>query len=798
MQVLIQPASTLLLLFFLLISTVVQSQNMYTVTGHVTDRNGSPLMGNALALSLGDSSLLQVVSFLEGNFELKDIHHAEIIIKLTSIQFADTVFSVRFKDNTHINLGTIKVKDHLQLNEIEITGELPLFTTKGDGVVQVNVANTVLASSSSLTEILTRAPGVTSDDNGLSVFGKGQAILYLNGKRITAERLNAVSAAQVKNIEIITNPPASFDAEGQAVINIVTHAPTEDGYRVTLNQQFSWSNFADGLIAHTLLNGSFKKGRLDVVGNVDRKLGKERELLNTTRTRNMADDYLNSILRWDAHRDFTNVSNYSLGASYSLSNHSYLSLEYNGFNEHVDEIWQSQNHITTSSDDGIYTSNTNRYGLIKNNAVTLNFQTSLDTLGSSLFVGGQFSKYNSGQDDAIAEYNTVDGEATHRPLQSLQNGTITIFSPQADLVKILKNGSKLGIGVKLSRANVNSQLMFYNKESDTPVVDTERSNKFSYEENIPAVYAQYERTVNATTFSIGLRSEWTSYTLRSTIGEQGKYQSQYINLFPQAQISFPLSSQLKLRANYTSRIRRPRYQALSPTLIYQDAFTSTEGNPNLVSEKVHAFELSTTWRLLDIKTGYSYGIDRMDGAALRGNDNKSYVLTRINIKAAHTYFTSVAASFNTRWLTSNNTVSVTYERLVDDEHDFVTRASKPQIYLYTNNKIRVGNIFSIQLLAWYLGEKYYSLYYDEDRWLLTLRVEKEFLNKTLKCSLTANDIYHTTYPAGNYFVGGTNIIYARKFNTSYLRLMVTYSFGQLKKTSYKNRSTGETENSRVR
>ncbi|MBT1706491.1 outer membrane beta-barrel family protein [Chryseosolibacter indicus] len=797
MQVFTQPANALLLFFFLLTVTAARSQNSYTVTGNVTSRDGTALMGNAIALSPRDSSVLQGVSFLEGNFELKDLPY-EVIIKLTSIQFADTVFSIQFAASKRIDLGKLKVKDHLQLNEIEITGELPLFATRADGVVQVNVANTVLANSSSLTEILTRAPGVTSDENGLSVFGKGQAILYLNGKRITAERLNAISAAQVKNIEIISNPPASFDAEGQAVINIVTHTPTEDGYRVTLNQQFSWSNFADGLVTHTLLNGSFKKGRLDVIGNVDRKLGKERELLNTTRTRNIADDYLNSKLRWDAHRDFTNVSNYSLGASYSLSNHSYLSLEYNGFSEHVDEIWQSENYITTSSDDGIYTSNTNRDGLIKNNAVTLNSQTSLDSLGSSLFVGGQFSRYNSGQDDAIAEYNTVDDEATRRPLQSLQDGTITIYSPQADLVKVLKNGAKLGIGAKLSHANVSSQLMFYNKESDTPVVDSERSNKFSYEENIPAVYAQYEYTANATTFGIGLRSEWTSYTLRTSIGELDKYQSQYIHLFPQAQVSFSVSPQLKLRANYTSRIKRPRYQALSPTLIYQDAFTSTEGNPNLVPEKVHAFELSTTWRLLDIKTGYSYGTDRMEGAALRGKDNKSYVLTRINIKAAHSYFTSVSASFNTQWLTSNNSASVTYERLVDDKHDFVSRTSKPQIYVYTNNKIRVRNLFSIQLLVWYLGEKYYSLYYDEDRWLLTLGIEKEFLNKALRCSLTANDIYHTTYPAGNYFVGGTNIVYERKYNTSYLRLMVTYSFGHLKSTAYKNRSTGETENSRVR
>lgn len=790
------------LIFFLLtlVSAHAYTQDRHTLTGRVTSPTGELQMGNALALSVRDSSLLQGVSFLEGNFILADLPQHEVLLKLTSIQFGDTILYVSLAGRPRVELGTLVVHDNPELlGEVEITGDVPLFTTRADGVLQVNVANTVLATSSSVQEILTRSPNVISDDNGLSVFGRGQAILYLNGKRITQERLGSVSAAQVKSIEIITNPPASYDAEGQAVINIITKADLPDGYRATINQQVTWSHYAGGATT-TQINATAKRGRIDVAGNIDLRRGNDREVLNTTRTRAADTDYLNSQLRWDRQRDYKDVSNYSLGMSYALRGGSYASVEYNGFYEHIDDNLNSRNFITTRTEDSRYSSRTARINLTRNNAITINSKTMLDTLGSYLFMGGQYSAYSWYRDDDIRENNLINNEEAIRVLGSRQNNPIKILSPQVDFVHVYPRGGRLALGAKLSRARVAADLSFYEiGEGGEQTPDAQRTNDFSYDETISAGYTQYDGIINKSiTYGLGLRTEWTHYTLYTSIRERGSFRDTYVNLFPQAQIAITASPDLKLRAAYTSRIIRPSYQSLSPALIYQDAFTSSAGNPDLKPEKVHAWEVGAAWRMFDLKAGYSYNITPMSGAAIRGDDDKSYVLKAINLRRGHNYFATASATFSRPWFTSTNSVSVNYSKRIDRDNGFTMVAVRPQVYVYTNNKINVGKLFSLQLLGWYLGQRSQGLYVDYDRWLVTLGAEKEFLNKALKVSFTANDIYHTSYPDGHYDVGQTHIIYARTFNTDYYRFIVTYTIGQLKKSSYQSQSTGTTENSRVR
>jgi len=792
------------LLFLMLVGFpfVGHAQGLHRISGKVIiSGDGEPLMGDVVALSVKDSSFLKGESFLEGDFEISALDAKEVLIKLTSLQFKDTLFHVVFTEKESVDLGNIVVNGRLQmLEEVKIVGSVPLFNARPDGVMEVNVANTVLATSNSVIEILTRSPNVTSDDDGISVLGKGQAILYLNGKRITQERLSSISASQVKRMEIIANPSAIYDAEGRAVINIITKDDLPDGYKVTAQQQLTWSDFA-GAMTSTILNLNYKKRKINIAGNYDLKLGNDRERLNTTRMRPAENDYLNSQVLWDRQRDYTSVSNYSLGVSYDLNRGGYASLEYNGSYENIDDQTQNRNHIVTTTEDGLYNSRPIRAGLIRNNSFTMNVNTIFDSLGSSFFAGGQFSQYRSALHDDITENNVVNDQEVSLLLKSNQDSEIVIFNPQADFAKVYTVGRKLGIGVKLSYAKALSDLRFYRSVGENDYeADLQRSNNFEYKETVPAAYIQYDGTFNNTmvTYGLGIRSEWTQYTLHTTAQNQGTFQASYINVFPNAQVNVALSQQLKLRASYTSRITRPPYQALSPSLIYQDAFTSIEGNPNLRPEKTHSLELGATFNMFDLKAGYNHTIDPLSGAALRGKDEKSYVLKNLNFSKGHSYFTSLSASVSTRWLTSTNTVSVSYNKLIDNQYGYEQVGERPQVYAYTSNKINVGKAFTIHVLAWYLGEKYYSLRYDESRSSVTVGVEKEFFHKFLKCSITANDIFHKTNAAGSYTVGQTFVTYNRVYNTNYYRLALTCTFGQLKKTLYKSKSTGEAENGRAR
>jgi Outer membrane protein beta-barrel family len=785
-------------LFLLGIAGAFAVHAQHTVRGRVVNGIGEPLMGNAVVLSVADSGFLTGTTFLEGDFELKGKMADEVLVKLTSIEFSDTVIRVVFAGREIADLGSVQVNNKIQaLAEVEITASREMFEARADGIMQVNVANTVLATSNSVNEILSRSPGIVTTDEGIEVFGKGTAILYLNGKRVPPERLASISSSQVKTIEIIANPSAYYDADGRAVINIITLDALPEGYKMNVQQQASWSEMA-GTTTSSMMNVNYRKGKFDLAGNYDLRLGNDSQFLYTTRVRPDQADYLSSTLRWDQQQKYKNYSAYSAGLSYDLGGKAYASAAYNGSLQDVRYVTSSTNRILTASEDGLYATNVKRGALVGNNALTLNLNLETDTLGSSFFIGVQLSQFTSSLRDNILENNRVNATEVSKDLRSNQHSEIVIASPQTDFIKVLKRGRTLSVGAKLSYARTTSGLRFYELATDEYALDEKRSNDFEYTETIPAAYVQLESAAGKVTYTMGMRGEMTHYTLRTTAQGHFSSRSSYLNVFPHAQFGLTMSEHLKLRIDYTSRIARPPYQSLSPTLIYQDSFTSTEGNPDLVPEKIHAVEAGAVYKNLDFKVGYNFTVDPIDGAALRGADNKSYVLKRINFDKGYSWFATATGSFNNRWLTSVNTLSITYGRLFVSEYNYEEVGETPQVYGYSSNKINVNNWFTIHVLGWYLSERYISTRYVRSTALLTLGIERSFLKKSLNCSFTANDIFHSNYPAGRYTVGETDIVYSRWFNTNYFRLAVRYNFGRLKEVSYRNKETGEVENSRAR
>ncbi|KLT71477.1 hypothetical protein AB674_02060 [Flavobacterium sp. ABG] len=731
---------------------------------------------------------------------LTDINRDEVIIKLTSIEFVDTFITVKDQGKANVQLGNIKVKDGaLTLNEVTVSSKVPLVRQKADGTLEVKVANTVLAASNSLNEILSKSPSLIVDTNGVSVFGRGQAVIYLNGVKITSEQFSAIAVSQIDKIEIISNPSARYDAEGNAVVNIKTKRNTDAGYKGLINQNVSYSDFA-GFNTFTSTNLNYKTGKLSLLGNYSIQLGKDREILKTTRKRDAQADFLISDLTTEWNRNFDNYSNYGLGMQYDIDDKNYISAEYSGYLEKLGGNQESVNEITNNSGVGLYTSDIRKNNSTYNNSISLNYNSVLDTLGSSLFIGTQSSAYKYNIDDLI--FAKSEGNAnSSNVLKNLIDHKIFISSSQIDYTKVLSSGSIWEAGAKISYVDNKSVLDFFSSDNGqdfTP--ETSLSNDFKYVENISAAYLNYRGKFNDKfSYGIGARTEFTDFSL-TVDSEQGQQliKDKYWNVFPNASLTVKLSDKISLNTSYSSRINRVPYRSLNPNIVYQDQFTSIQGNPDLVPEKSHSLEMSTNYNSYGFKIGYDYTTDPIDAAALRGSDANSYVLKGINLKERHNYFLTVSKSISNKWLTSTNNVSVRYTNLIDDQFNFQIMSPRPQIYLYSNNTIKVQNLFNIEVLAWYLGEKYYGLYYDKSRYNVTIGLEKSFFDKALRCRLIANDIFHSIIASGDYNVGETQIYYNREYNTSYVRVALSYNFGKLKKVTYKNTATGESESDRAR
>lgn len=786
--------------FLLLIIPVFSfSQTIKSITAKVVDEKNKPVVGNVFILST-DSSFIKGASILDGKFSVTNLTKQAFIVKLSSLNFADKFIPVKYEGNENVDLGLIVVSaKYEQQNDVTVSSRISPIIQKPDGTVEIKVANTLLSSSSTLTEILSNAPGVMVDGNTISIFGKGQAIIYLNNKRITEEQYAAIPISSIDKIEIITNPSAKYDAEGRAVVHIKTKKNIDEGYSGSIKQNTTYSNFANGFNSFTSANIDFKENKLSLQSNYSILIGKDREVLYTTRTRSNPSEFLNSDLTTNWNRNWDNFSNYELGAQYDFNKRKYLSIKYNGFNNTLGGNQQSNNTIASIYGNGKYNSFIKTNNVTGNNSLSINYNIVLDSLGSSIFMAAQYTKFTNDVNDLIDEkrYETV---AAQNYLKNQIDNDINISSAQIDYSKELGNSKTLELGARVSYIDNGSFLNFFSSPNGNEYSKVDSlSNYFNYREFIPAAYINLKGKFNSkTSYSFGLRTEMTQYSLTVNTTKNFETNKTYWNLFPSASVTYKVNNDWSINASFASRISRVNYRNLNPNLVYQDPFTSVQGNPFLLPEKSHAFEINAKYKTYNLKMGYDYTIDPLDGAALRGNTPRSYVLLRINMQKRHNLFATLSKSISNKWLTSTNNFSVTYSRMYDDVYGFIRNTPKPQIYLYSNNVFKIPKLFNVELLAVYTGALIDGLNYDRSRYNITMALEKSLFKNMLKTRFIAYDIFHTIIAAGDYNVGGTQIYFNRRWTTQYFRLALSYNFGKLKKVSFNNRAAAEAENNRAR
>ncbi|MBS7256431.1 TonB-dependent receptor domain-containing protein [Flavobacterium branchiicola] len=786
---------------FLLNVTQSNAQFIQKVSGKVVNSNHQLMMGTASVLTIKDSILIKHQDFLDGVFQITGINEREVLVKLTSGEFADQYLRVSYDGNENVDLGSIIVKENQnQLTEVVVKSQPSLMKYGANGNLEVNVNGTVLATSSSVNELLGRVPNVVVADGEISVLGKGEAIIYLNGILINYERFAAIPVSQIQKIEVISNPSSRYDAEGKAVINIITKQNIESGIMGTANQHVTVSKFG-GTLYNTLLDFSYSKGKFSFVTNYGLQLGRNRELLYTTRTRPNPDEYMKSELTTDWKRRFNNYSNFGFGLQYSFSSDHYISLAYSGNVNDLGGTVESRNSIADNLGNSFYATVVDRNDVLLNQFINLNYNRKTDEKGSTLFVGSQYSNYNQTIGDFIEENSLVGQTDSQKYLKNNVGSRINIIAVQADYSKKINEKTKLETGAKFSHATINSgtDFLISNSEDGNYEMDDELSSDFEYNEKIAAAYFNYVGTWSEkVNFSLGARAEKTSYNLFTNANGMQKFEKTYGNFFPNVLLNFDFSEDWKGHFSYVSRITRPRYQALNPYVIYQDPFTTIEGNPNLLPEKTHAFEIGTMYKKFDFKIGYTYKIDPISAAALRGDTPNSYILRALNLEKGHAFFTSLSRSFNLKWWNSTNTINMNLTKSVDNFYAFEFSPVKPQLYLYTNNTFTIPKLFKLQLLAWYLGNRSYGLGSDNKRSTVTLGIERNFFKDALKLNFTANDIFHKFMVSGDYNVGQTQIYYHRTYSTNYFKLIATYNFGDSKKTTYKKSEIEQSENNRAR
>ena len=801
------------------------------VSGSIKD-GGNQKIIDAASVSLlkaKDSSLVKVaVTDKAGNFSFENLKEGSYLVLATSIGHSK-IYSNSFSiaaDQLSVNVGVLQlVPIETALKEVSVTAKKPLIERKLDRTI-VNVDASITSTGSTALEVLEKAPGISVDKDGnISLKGKSGVIVYLDGRPSylsgpdLANMLRNMTASQLDQIEIMTNPPAKYDAAGNAgVINIKTKKNKLFGYNGSITTGYTQGRYAR---FNEAVSFNYRNKKVNFFSNFNyNRNHRSQELFILRNFRDANTKNIKSI--FDQSTDMVNQShNYSAkaGVDFTVSKNTTIGLVLNGF--YNPSLWQSStktfiydpNNILTDVTTA-YTENEEKW---KNFSSNLNFRTKLDTAGQEITADLDFIQYKATSIQPLTStYYDNMGNMTQAP--DVLNGTlptnIKIYSGKVDYTLPLKKDAKFEAGFKTSFVNNDNNARYDSLKTGYSVLDSGRSNHFIYDENINAAYINYSRPLGKKwTAQFGLRVENTNsngiskgYTYNTSLNKfeytETKFKKSYTQLFPTVYLQYTANEKNQFVINYGRRIERPDYEDMNPFVHFLDRYTFEQGNPNLTPQFAHNIELSHTYKGFLTSTVNYTNTTNIIQMVLEQNDltNETFV-KKANIANSQQVGLAVTANKSiTKWWSGNiyaNVYNNHFKGVVNNEPISIGITSF-MVQLQQQFKFNKG--WSAELSGFYRSKGVEGVIYIKPIAQVNAGVSKQVLKNKGSIRLNVRDIF-----AGGVFKGyskyGTVDANFKNVNDSRaVSLTFTYRFnkGKLKAGSSKRNSGASDEQNRVK
>ena len=529
----------------------------------------------------------------KGRFSINGVAAAEYRLSISSLgyeTFTGSPFPVG-KGQDIVQVGTIALKGSVKtLKEVSVIGERALVEDKLDRLVYH--AEKDLNPGATAADVMRKVPGLSVDLEGnIQLRGSSNIRVLINGKPSAvmassiADALQQLPADQIKSVEVITSPSAQYDSEGTAgILNIITKK--DSGL-----QGLTGSAFAALGTINSNAGGSvsYRKGKVGLSSSLGYAVSSMRA--KNTLVSDFGPGAALDILtqRSDAGREASSGF-LQFGADYSLSKTSYLAA---GLRLSVPDATISTDQFTTRSyATGLIRTDrresSNRFAG-RNYDLNLDYTKTFKKLGRELSVLGLLSG-NIRNNENFMEL--LGGEQTGQRERNLNEAFNSENTLQSDYKHTVGKTQVVELGVKAIWRYAESDYRFLvaSAAGEPFVVKPERTDLFTYHQNVLASYAMYGVKLSKYNLKMGLRYEHT--------GVEGDFKStgtqveqEYGNVFPNLSVSRNLKSNQTLKFNYTKRIQRPQLSYLNPYENLSNPRNVTRGNPNLEAELTDSYEL---------------------------------------------------------------------------------------------------------------------------------------------------------------------------------------------------------------
>ncbi len=747
------------------------------------------------------------------------ITDAKGIARFDKIAEGDYTFSVTYtgyKQQTSgiyrfpgdVNTGIITLQPaSTTLREVNVTASKPLIEER-QGKVILNVGASVTNVGTTVLEVLEKSPGVTVDRNGgISLQGKSGVLVTIDDKPtyLTGDDLNnllsSMSSAQVDQIELIANPTAKYDANGNAgVINIKTKKNKAKGFNGSFTASVGQGVYPKNT-NNLILN--YRSGKFNTFLTYNVNLVQYLTDLYALRKYYDANGSLTSMLEQPAYFKGTLLNNtVKTGLDYYVSSKTTIGIVLSGTAIHRDGNNTARaNWLNPAGvlDSAISTTNKTK-NRFKSGAVNLNARHTI----------------SSSQDLAM------DFDLLHYAIQSEQNfnnqllapggyeeltranipTTINIASGKIDYTLRPGKNSTFQAGWKSSHSSTDNSAAYQNFDGTQFVDDNIKSNHFIYNENIHALYSDFEDKFGHLTIQAGLRYEHTGYhasQLGNAVQKDSAFSRNYSSLFPSSYASYQADTANSFSLSAGRRIDRPAFQVLNPFFFIINKYTYATGNPYILPQYSWNLALTHQYKNL-LTTSISYSIISNYFSQLFLADTAKGILLYSQGNVGHTYNLGLSSAVT---LSPFNWWSLTAQAIFNHKqlagfngNDYTSTIN--QLSFNTTNQFTIAKTYTAEITGAYTTRArndIQELLYPTGQ--LSLGLSKPVLKKKGTLKLSYRDIFYTNWMEGlTQFPNATEYFKLRR-DTRVLTVAFTYRFGTAYKVAKHSDNSANDEIERV-
>ena len=751
------------------------------LTGTIIDDNGQPVpYANVYLLHPSDSTVIGGgVSNEAGVFVIP--YEQETILARISYVGYKTVYRLCHQPN----VGTIRMQpDNYTLNGVVVQGERPKVVLQGNSLM-MNVEGTVMERLGTAEDVLTRVPMIAKRGEGFEILGKGAPLIYLNNRKLTdLQELRNIQSDFIRNVEVIQNPGARYDASVNAVIIIRTKRAAGEGLGVELS---SWSRNGRGYANNERINLTYRTGGLELFANLFGEYNRRKSLGEFEQT--IFADTLWVI----NNKQKNNVRNPFLegrfGFNYQINdNHSFGGFYQNTYDyvktrsEYVDDLQAdgvTYDHLQNSSvrrDKNTPIHQTNLYYTGKVGQLTIDFN----------------ADYTVRKQRSINQQLELSAEYEDRNVNTESQTRSNLFAEKLFVTHPLWKG-QIEVGEEYTSTRWKSS--FNNQEGYIA-----NSNNEQHESNI-APFMELRQRLGRFQLSAGLRYEHVESEYFVSGQRRDEQCRTYDYFFPSFSVSTSAKN-LQLSLSYAKRTTRPSYWQLSSDVIYESRLNRQTGNPFLKPVKYHNYNMSVMWKWVYLMTNFSHCVDPiLYTAGSLEEDSKVNFVTYKNYDHADWLTVTLGAQKNIKlgqvtWTPQYNVMLMKpwfKSTFLDKEKSF----NHPMLALQLNNIVTLPHEWLLQADFMMHTHGYQqNAWFDCTQSVLSISISKDFLQHRFNVKLTGSDLFNGGINRFTLYSNRLMINKTEDNDSRCIQLSLRYRFN-VTPSKYKGTGAGNAEKNRL-